>query len=331
LDTASIGVSACLIVRDEAATLRGCLESIRDFVTEIVVVDTGSQDDTIAIALEFGARVLCVPWKDSFAAARNAALDACWEPWVLSIDADERAIGVAHWLPQMLAVLDDSVAALSIPIAQAGGYNPRGIASHREVKLFRRGRVHWEGRVHEHPVDESGNPIRAVELPEQVLRLVHHGFVDPEVAALKAARNARLAELQLAELSVAATDHDAIAVAALDLGRSQISCGLRDSGRRYLSLSRGESTYGSQAWRWATDFLFWDTVGHARDEGASFVTELQLAHALLAELIEAGIAVEYQHRAEAAIALLHGDIATARELLESISEPQSVVAHLAAS
>jgi hypothetical protein len=250
---------------------------------------------------------------------------------VLSIDADERAVGVAHWLPQMLDVLDDTVTALSLPIAQAGGHDPRGVVSHREIKLFRRGRVRWAGRVHESPVDEFGNPVHAVELPEQVLRLVHHGYVEPELAAMKAARNARLAEMQLADLTVAAADHEAIAVAALDLGRSQISCGLRDSGRRYLSLSRDESTYGSRAWLWATDFLFWDTVGHARDNAATFVVELRRAHALLAELIGVGIAVEYQHRAEAALALLHGDLATARELLESISEPRDVVAHLAAS
>jgi hypothetical protein len=330
LERTSIGVSACLIVRDEAATLRGCLESVRDYVTEIVVVDTGSQDDTIAIALEFGARVLCVPWTDSFAAARNAALAACWEPWVLSVDADERAFGVAHWLPQMLDVLDDTVSALSVPIAQAGGHDPRGVVTHREVKLFRRDRVRWEGRVHERPVDASGNLIPAVELPEQVLRLVHNGFVDPELVARKAARNARLAELQLAD-SIGLEDHEAIAVAALDLGRSQISCGLRDSGRRYLSLSRGESTYGGQAWLWATDFLFWDIVGHARDNAATFVAELRLAHSLLAELISAGIADEYQYRAEAALALLHGDLSTAQALLESIATPRSVVAHLAAS
>jgi glycosyltransferase involved in cell wall biosynthesis len=327
----SIGVSACLIVRDEAARLRDCLESLRDFVTEIVVADTGSQDDTISIALEYGARVLCVPWRDSFAAARNAALAACWQPWVLSIDADERAVGVGHWLPQMLEVLDDKVSALSVPVSQAGVHDPRGVLTHREVKLFRRDRITWAGRVHERPLALDGMPLRAVELPEQVLRLVHHGYADPEIAAVKAARNARLAELQLSDLTATAADHEAIAAAALDLGRSQISCGLRDSGRRYLSLSRSESSHGSQAWLWATDFLFWDTVSHARDNATTFVPQLKLAHALLAELIEVGIAVEYQHRAEAALALLHGDLATARELLESIGEPRTVVAHLAAS
>ena len=58
---------------------------------------------------------------------------------------------------------------------------------------------------------------------------------------------------------------------------------------------------------------------------------LKQAHALLAELIDVGIAFEYQRRAEAALALLHGDLGTAQALLESISEPSNVVAHLAAS
>lgn len=82
-------LSVCMIVRNESANLRRSLASVRDVADEIVVVDTGSTDDTVAVARTFGARVAHVAWCDDFAAARNAALALATCPWILSLDADE--------------------------------------------------------------------------------------------------------------------------------------------------------------------------------------------------------------------------------------------------
>ncbi len=63
---------------------------MRGIADEIVLVDTGSRDETIKIARSFGARVLPHKWRDDFAAARNAGLEVATGDWILCIDADER-------------------------------------------------------------------------------------------------------------------------------------------------------------------------------------------------------------------------------------------------
>jgi tetratricopeptide (TPR) repeat protein len=84
-----VRLSAAIIVRDEADRLARCLASIRDVVDEIVVVDTGSVDDTPLVAAGFDAVVLHRPWDDDFSAARNHGLDHVTGDWVLYIDSDE--------------------------------------------------------------------------------------------------------------------------------------------------------------------------------------------------------------------------------------------------
>ena len=89
MDRVGIGVSAILIVKNEEARLRQCLSSIKGFVSQIVVVDTGSTDATVEIAKEFNATIGHFNWIDDYAAARNESLKLATEPWALWIDADE--------------------------------------------------------------------------------------------------------------------------------------------------------------------------------------------------------------------------------------------------
>ncbi len=82
-------ISLCVIVKDEATTLGRTLESAEAVVDEIIVVDTGSTDDTMAIAQAHGAKVHAIGWSQDFAAARNASLRYATGDWVLVLDADE--------------------------------------------------------------------------------------------------------------------------------------------------------------------------------------------------------------------------------------------------
>ena len=82
-------VSLCLIARDEEATIGMAIKSVLALVDEVIVVDTGSQDNTRIIAEGYGAKVFDVPWSDDFSAVRNAALDQASGKWILVLDADE--------------------------------------------------------------------------------------------------------------------------------------------------------------------------------------------------------------------------------------------------
>ena len=85
-------LSLSMLMRDEAERLAACLASVADFVDEMVIVDTGSKDDSVAIAERCGATVHHLPWPGDFAPARNHALSLCRGDWVLVLDADERLL-----------------------------------------------------------------------------------------------------------------------------------------------------------------------------------------------------------------------------------------------
>jgi len=78
-----------MIVKNEEGTLGHCLASVQTLVDEIVIVDTGSTDGTLAIARQYGARIFQHPWRDDFSAARNESLRHCSGDWLLVLDADE--------------------------------------------------------------------------------------------------------------------------------------------------------------------------------------------------------------------------------------------------
>lgn len=93
-----------MIVRDEAENLGRALASVKKVADELIVVDTGSVDDSVAVARRFGARIGYFKWCDDFAAARNAAVAMATSHWILSLDADEEL------LPESVQALRDIVA-----------------------------------------------------------------------------------------------------------------------------------------------------------------------------------------------------------------------------
>ncbi len=95
-------ISVAMIVKDESAQLAECLAGVRGIADEICIVDTGSQDDTLDIARQYGAKISVFIWCDDFSAARNESLRLCTGDWVFILDADERI--AESDLPEMRAL-----------------------------------------------------------------------------------------------------------------------------------------------------------------------------------------------------------------------------------
>ena len=142
-------LSACLIVRNEARFLAGCLESLQCVADEVVVVDTGSTDRTPEIARAAGARVFHEAWKEDFSTARNAALDRARGAWILVLDADERLEweGGAEAFKKPLR--EEGRLAFVLPLVNEGLGKGEGGTS-LVVRLFRNlPGIRYEGIIHE--------------------------------------------------------------------------------------------------------------------------------------------------------------------------------------
>ncbi|MEO6992367.1 MAG: glycosyltransferase [Lacunisphaera sp.] len=192
-------LSVCLIVKDEERFIGQCLASVKGLADQIVVVDTGSTDQTKTIAQEKRAEVHSFPWNDDFSAARNEALAHANGDWVLFLDADEELPAENHAaFRAMLA--NESAMSWRMPILDAG-HEEKG---HRYmVRLFRNAPgLHFVGRVHEQifPSIEIRRKEGGLENRIADVALRHHGYT-PELIAErgKTQRNLRWLEKALSE------------------------------------------------------------------------------------------------------------------------------------
>ncbi|NUO07157.1 MAG: glycosyltransferase [Candidatus Brocadia sp.] len=145
-----IQLSACLIVKNEADLLPRCLESIRAFVDEIIVVDTGSTDNTVEMARNYGAQVHFFSWIEDFSAARNKSLSYVRGEWILYIDADEAIDTVnAAKIRQIINRKDITAVTVRQCIPQPVGNIATAFYS-EYCRIFRfHPDIRFEGKIHE--------------------------------------------------------------------------------------------------------------------------------------------------------------------------------------
>jgi GT2 family glycosyltransferase/2-polyprenyl-3-methyl-5-hydroxy-6-metoxy-1,4-benzoquinol methylase/tetratricopeptide (TPR) repeat protein len=195
-----VRLSLCMIVRDNEATIRDCLDSIYPWVDEIIVVDTGSVDTTIEICQTFGAQIHHFPWCDDFSAARNASLAPAIGDWIFWMDSDDIIPQTEGLKLRKLALGMHPTEILGYVMqvhCPSGHDTEMTIVDH--VKLFRnRPDLRFEHRIHEQILPAIRAAGGKVEFTD--IHVVHSGSRQTqETRQKKLERDFRILALDLQE------------------------------------------------------------------------------------------------------------------------------------
>ena len=193
-------ITLCMIARNEERFLPECLTRARAAVDEIVLVDTGSTDRTVAIAESFGAKVLHFPWCDDFSAPRNHGIQAATGDWILVLDADEF---VQDGGCERIRALVQNPRALGYHLHFVNVYGAGKTLGVMMVRLFRNlPGIAYQNVIHEQvtpSLQRLGMPLGLALLSGEVV-VEHHGYTDEVMDQRgKNERNERLFVKQLAQ------------------------------------------------------------------------------------------------------------------------------------
>ncbi|WP_337098680.1 glycosyltransferase family 2 protein [Paenibacillus sp. YIM B09110] len=179
-------ISLCMIVKDEAHTIRRCLESVRGVADELIVVDTGSNDGTDEICRSYGAKVIAYAWDNSFARARNAAIAEASGDWILWLDADEELDGMDKGLFRGIAASAHSDVLCLRVVNYYGEKSEQPQAEQAyllaQARMFRNdGTFYFERDIHE-TLQRKGADDERLQ-PAMIPVTVHHyGYMDDLVS-----------------------------------------------------------------------------------------------------------------------------------------------------
>jgi glycosyltransferase involved in cell wall biosynthesis len=183
-----------MIARNEEKNIAKALGLLRPHFAEIVVVDTGSSDQTLALASEHADKVLSFAWGDDFSAARNFSLTQAVNDWVLVVDCDEFLEEIdAGEMGRMINSYPEGIGMIirhNPYESDAEGAERRGaLATERVGRLFDRRIHHYQGIIHEQVVRCDGTEPQYFPIP---LSFRHEGYLTKKTAEEKARRNLAL-------------------------------------------------------------------------------------------------------------------------------------------
>jgi glycosyltransferase involved in cell wall biosynthesis len=208
-------ISCCMIVKNEDAYLEKCLESIKDYVDEIIIVDTGSTDKTVEIAGRYTDKVYFHPWEGNFSRARNQALSYATCDWIFQIDGDEELLeGGGEKLQK--AVLKSGLADAFLVNIISTYSNGKKKARHNFERLFRNnGVIHYEGIVH--------NLVKGAScIKSSKIEVMHYGYdVDEKKAYEKFIRTTELLKKQIKENSQDPMPHHYLSASYITRGMNK--------------------------------------------------------------------------------------------------------------
>ncbi|MEJ6949874.1 glycosyltransferase [Natronospora cellulosivora (SeqCode)] len=167
-------LSLCMIAKNEANNISRCINSALKFVDEIIVIDTGSCDNTGEIALSLGAKVFWEEWENDFSKARNSSLEKASSDWILFMDCDEElneetAISLHDYLE------DDLYEAYFLKVKNIMGNNED--MTFPAVRLFKnREDYRFTGKIHEQIVNPIISKYGQNKIGYANIEIKHYGY-----------------------------------------------------------------------------------------------------------------------------------------------------------
>lgn len=183
-------ISAIYIAKNEAENIARSLESVKDSVDELILVDTGSSDDTVKIFESYGGRVYYQSWQDDFSAPRNLALSKATGDWVILLDADEYFTkdsqkNIVNAIKSAPRECDGILITLKNVEKSTGKLQDKFYA----LRIVRRLQgLAYHGRIHEALFNNDAPLDNLCKISEAQLTIEHTGY-SPELSGKKAARN----------------------------------------------------------------------------------------------------------------------------------------------
>ena len=173
-------VSVCMIAKNEEKYLAQCLSSIAGKVKEIILVDTGSTDQTISLAKDYNATVYQLPWQDDFSGARNFSIKQASGDWILILDADE-SIADVELLKINKMICNEMVDAYLVTMRNL--LPPDELVpfrDHATIRIFRnRPDIFFEGKVHESVQPSIMRMNGRIETSDVII--THYGYAQTTV------------------------------------------------------------------------------------------------------------------------------------------------------
>ena len=179
------GVSLCMIVKNEERFLEACLESVKDYVDEINIVDTGSTDRTLEIARRYTDRIEHREWRGDFSWARNEAIEMATKRWIIVLDADEELTSDSGPLLHALGTTPAGTTPVYLKILNlVDDQSGMGTMTHLLPRIYpNTTRIRYHGVIHENiGRTDSKEDIGGVLSP---IKILHKGYTE----AILAGRN----------------------------------------------------------------------------------------------------------------------------------------------
>lgn len=192
-------ISLCMIVKNEEDNLGRCLESVKQLVDEMIIVDTGSTDSTVTIAERYGARVYHFEWNDNFSEARNYGLKQASGDWVMIMDADDEMEKLEKQDIVKMIETTDADAFFFETISYVGEKPGSDVIKNMNLRLMK----NHQGYYFSNPIHEqiycnimAANPNAKIVNCD--MKVYHYGYLNKNIAGNnKRARNIALLEKEL--------------------------------------------------------------------------------------------------------------------------------------